>query len=154
MENRTFSGFYDLNGFENQYETTNPYQNIDKTTEWEHAKNLAGSTLKGAATGATTGAAIGSAVAPGPGTAIGAGIGWVVGGIGGGVKGLADIFSTDRKEADLSKQAEKFNAALDEQKYAQLRARQMSNDIKSSQVQSSLAQSNMNDYLTDIQNPY
>lgn len=153
MENRTFSGFSDISNFENQYEAQNQYQDFEKTTEWGHAKNLAGSTLKGALTGAGTGAAIGAAFG-GVGAPIGAGVGWVVGGIGGGIKGLGDIFSTDKKEADLSKEAEKYNAALDEQKYAQLRARQMSNDIKASQVQSGLAQSNMNDYLTEIQNPY
>lgn len=145
--NRTFSGFTDINQFENQFNINNPYASVQKTGVGQHSLNVIGDAMSYAGSGASLGTAIGG---PGIGTAAGA-IGGAILGIG---KGLYDIFSTDKKEEDLSKSAEKYNAALDEIKYSQLRGRTLSNNIKSNEVLSQINKQNLGDYFGEIQNPY
>lgn len=145
--NRTFNGFTDINQFENQFNISNPYATVQKTSAGQHSINVIGDAMSYAGSGAALGTAIGG---PGIGTAVG-GIGGALVGIG---KGIYDIFSSDSKEEDMSKAAEKYNAALDEMKYSQMRGRTLANNIKSNEVLSQLNKQNLNDYFGEIQNPY
>lgn len=145
METRTFGGFTDLNNFSNQYDIQNQYANVAKTSSGQHWTQMAANTLSGVGAGTSIGAAFGG---------IGAPVGAVLGGLVGLGKGAADWVSSDKKEADLTKQAEKFNAAVDENKFAMLKARTQSNDIRAMGVQAQLAKDNLDSYFTDIENPY
>lgn len=138
--NRTFDGFTDIGAFQNQYEVTNPYMNVHKATGSERAAGVLGSVASYAGSGA----------------AMSGGNPWVIGAgalVGLGV-GLLGDNAEQSKEADLSKAAEKYNAKLDEVKYAQMNSRAISNNIRSAQAQNTLAQSNLHDYLSDFKNPY
>ena len=143
---RTFDGFTNLGNYQNQYELNSPKATMRKTQQGENVANTLGSTLELAGSGATIGTALG-----GPfGTGVGAGIGALVG-LG---KGIWDSFNTDSKEADQSKAMEKYNAKLDEEKFAQLNIRRIGNDIRTSQAMNTINTKNLQDYTNSPTNQY
>jgi hypothetical protein len=143
MDN-TFGGFNsDFSDITNEY--NNSYVIPQKRSQGEKWADLGLDVLSMAGTGATIGATFGG---------IGAPIGATIGGIIGGVKGAIEWKSEDKKQFEQSKAAEKYNAQLEQIKDARLRGRALSNDTRTSQIQSQIQFSNINNYLSDIQNPY
>ena len=143
MEN-TFSGFQsDFSDIQNEYDSG--FMKVNKATGGQKAMGVGMNALSYAGTGATIGAAFGG---------IGAPIGAAIGAVAGNGKVVFDMIQQNNIEDDQTKTAEKYNATLEQFRDARIRGRALANNMRASQAMASMQESNINDYFSDIENPY